>query len=146
MEEIIPNLWISNLQIANDLINISNKNIQVIVNCSRDYSTCNVKYNYRVPVVAAAGEYAKQCEILYNYIPQSVDYIHNKIMDGYKVLVCCPTGRQQSATIIVAYIMKYGLVSLQVGNKYITSKYKGVFQPEMIFKNSLEMYQKYLIQ
>lgn len=146
MEEIIPNLWISNLQVANDLINISSKNIQVIINCSRDYSTCNVKYNYRVPVSAAAGEYSKQCEILYNYIPETVDYIYNKIMNRMKVLVCCPTGKQQSATLVVAYIMKYGQVNIPVATKFITSKCKGVFQPEMIFKNSLEMYQKYLIQ
>ena len=146
MEEIIPNLWISNLQVANDLINISSKKIQVIINCSTDYATCNVKYNYRIPVSAAIGEYNKQCEILYKYIPECVDYIHEKIMNGMKVLVCCPTGKQQSATIIVAYIMKFGLVNLQLGTRYITSKYKGVFHPEFIFKNSLEMYQKYLIQ
>ena len=64
----------------------------------------------------------------------------------HKVLVCCPTGKQQSAIIIVAYIMKYGQVNLPIATKFITSKCKGVFQPEMIFKNSLEMYQKYLIQ
>ena len=61
-----------------------------------------------------------------------------------KVLVCCPTGKQQSATVISAYIMKYGKVNLNISTNYLYSKIKDVFKPDFIFKNSLEMYQKYL--
>ena len=81
MEEVLPNLWISNLQKANDLIPISSKNISVIVNCSKSYSTCNVDYNYRVPVSASSGETFHQCELLYKYLDNAVDFIHEKIMN-----------------------------------------------------------------
>ena len=146
MEEVIPNLWISNLQLANDLITISNKSIDVIVNCSKDYSVCNVKDTYRVPINDLNSEYSKRYELFYNHIHQCVDYIYNKIINGSKVLVCCKSGKQLSPSIVVAYMMKYGQVKLNVATKFIENKCKVVFKPEMFYKNSLEMYQKYLIQ
>jgi len=107
-------------------------------------NACNVKYNHRVPVSAAAGEYNKQCELLYNYLHDTLDIIHSKINSGEIVLVCCPSGVQQSATVILAYLMKYGKVDYSTASFYITSKCKNVFQPDMNFKNTIEMYQKYL--
>ena len=144
MEEIIPNLWISNLQTANDLIQVSSKNIKVIVNCSKNYNTCIVDSTYRVPVSASSGETFHECELLYKYLDSAVNFIHTKLMNKNRVLVCCPTGKQQSATVIAAYMMKYGKIKLNISCNYLYSKKKDVFKPEFIFSNSLEMYQKYL--
>ena len=146
MEEIIPNLWISNLQLANDLITVANKNIDAIVNCSKDYSVCNVKDTYRLPINDLNSNCSEKYEIFYNHIHQCISYIYNKLINGSKVLVCCRSGKQISPAIIVAYIMKYGNVKLDVATKFVESKNKNVFRPEMFYKNSLEMYQKYLIQ
>lgn len=146
MEEIIPNLWISNLQMANDLINISSKRIKTIINCSKKSPVCSVKFSYRVPVSIPKQSSVDNFEYLYIHLNDCVDYIHQKMSNENKVLVCCFDAKQLSPAIIVAYLMKYGKVNLPTAKKYVMSKCRGVFSPDMIFKNSLEMYQKYLIQ
>lgn len=146
MEEILPNLWLSNLQIANDLVSITSKNIDVIVNCSKNYNVCSVKFNYRLPISSTATDISSEFEVMYNHLSNCVDFIYEKINQEQSVLVCCPNAKQVSPTVIVAFIMKYGKVSIPNAIRFVESKYKGVFKPNMIFRNSLEMYQKYLIQ
>ena len=144
MQQIIPHLWIGTIQNGNDSVLLNSKKINIIVNCSRDMETHGINNVLRIPVSAAAGEYSTQCEVMYKHIPSIVDNIHRNIMKNKNILVCCPTGQQQSPTVVVSYLMKYGNVDMKLATKYVTSKMRSAFMPEMIFRNSLIMYQKYL--
>lgn len=134
--EILPNLWISSiLTIKNNQFYDIN-NIKCVINCSKEIPFFSENtLNIRIPV----ADNLKPAEVdrLYLYMDKATEIIHSHFKKYQGVLVHCYAGKQRSASIITAYLMKYGNMSLEQAIYAIKSKRIGVFTPNNNFKNAL---------
>lgn len=147
--EIIPNLFLGSIEASKDNEFIQNKNISVIVNCSKDlkneYSLNLLKpieeapfeiqqwlYNnsyyikyYRIPV----DDNGKDIEIqnFYKYTIEIINLIINEYKNGKHILVHCLAGNQRSAAFICAFLMIYKNICLEESIKYLLIKKPNVF-------------------
>jgi protein-tyrosine phosphatase len=141
--EILPGLWLGNINSAksNDFFQIYN--ISIVINCSKDIPFfSNFTKNIRISV----NDNLQRHEIdrMFDYLDKACDLIHNSLLNSESILVHCFAGKQRSATLICAYLMKYGNMSLEVAIQSIKSKRDIIFTPIINFKNTLLKYQQYL--
>lgn len=127
--EIIPNLYIGNIDSAKNIKFIKDKKIKVIINCSNSipnyfqYNT-NIEY-YRLGVDDSLLN--EDIELMAKYLPQYVNIINNSLLQNKPVLVHCYAGRQRSACLIAAYLIYKYKYSIEDAYKYIISKRKEAF-------------------
>ena len=107
--EIMPGLWIGN-HIAASTHNFYIENsISCVINCTKELDFLTNKSELttvRIPVDDDLSE--KQVELLYLYLWKITKYIHQKLSQYKNILVHCYAGVQRSATIVCAYMMRYG--------------------------------------
>ena len=102
---IIDNILLGNAYNARNFYELDEDNVGLIVNCSRnipDYFIENFDY-HRVSVKDKNGE-----NIL-PYLDKAADLINNFIKENKdkKILVHCFMGSSRSATVVIAYLIKY---------------------------------------
>ena len=78
---------------------------------------------------------------MYRFFPKITDIIHSYLTKNKIVFVHCYAGKQRSASIIVAYLMKYLNISLKNSIKLLESKRAIVFKPLVNFENALILFQ-----
>ena len=78
---------------------------------------------------------------MYEYLNETSEFINKKLLNNNSVLVVCENGNQKSASIIAAYLMKYGKISLKQAILGMRTKHKTVFYPTIHYLNSLEMFE-----
>lgn len=127
--EIIPNLYIGNIDSAKNLKFIKNKKIKVIINCSTSIPnyfqyTTNIEY-FRLAVEDNLLEY--DVDLMTKYLPNYVNIIDKSLSQNKPVLVHCYAGRQRSACLITAYLIYKYKYSIEDAYKYIRSKRKEAF-------------------
>ena len=138
--EILPNLWLGNMKIAQTSSFFIEHDINCVINCSKDIPFYNDKCkNVRISVHdnLERQEIAK----LYEYFDSSADFIHEQLSNNRNILVHCYAGIQRSASIILAYLIKYSSITLKNGVNLIQSKRSQAFTPGINFISSLEKYQ-----
>lgn len=141
--EILPNLWLGNIKIAQTLTFFIDHKIKCVINCSKDLPFYNEKcINVRVSVHDNLEK--KEINRLYDYFDTCSDFIHKHLTNNEPILVHCYAGKQRSASIILAYLMKYAKISLYDGVNLIQSKRFQAFTPGINFLSSLEKYENYL--
>lgn len=127
--EIIPNLYIGNIDSAQNLKFIKDKKIKVIINCSNSipnyfqYDT-NIEY-FRLAVDDSLLE--DDINLMTKYLPDYVNIIDRALSQNKPVLVHCYAGRQRSACLIAAYLIYKYKYSIEDVYKYIISKRKEAF-------------------
>ena len=127
--KVLPNLYIGNINIANNKKFIKEKNIKVIINCTGDIPnffqfTENLEY-YRIPVDdSLANEDINQMKL---YLPKFVNIINNSLLQNKPVLVHCYAGRQRSACLIIAFLIYEYNFTLEDAYKFLLSKRREVF-------------------
>ncbi len=145
--EILPNLFLGNIDSAQDSKFIKKQNIQVIINCSNNiehyflYNT-NIKY-YRCPIDDSLLDY--DINLMKDYLPKFVNIIEEALNNNKPVLVHCYAGRQRSAVVIAAYLMYKKGLSIEEAYKYIISKRPEAFHygRSFNFNKSLKYYEIY---
>ena len=78
---------------------------------------------------------------MYEYLNETSEFINKKLLNNNSVLVVCEDGNQKSASIIAAYLIKYGKISLKNAILGMRTKHKTVFYPSIHYLNSLEMFE-----
>ena len=132
--EILPNLWIGNQE---TLKHTDRLNIDYIINCTKDLHFLGNSNNYKSDIKTNLEKY--EIIKMYEYLIETTEFIYKKIMNNKSVLVVCQSGNQMSPTVITAYIIKYGHLSLNIIIKSLRTKHKTAFFPSIDYKNSLEM-------
>jgi len=148
--EIISGLWICDKDDLGDSEFIVDKNIKIIINCTRDldyeYRGNKIKF-VRIPIENTSSnehgstDNAHYNKILFNSLKKIIPFIHNALMNRINIIVTCHTGIQNSSSIVAGYIMKYGEVDLYKAIKYIKSKRSKCFKPKIDFEQGLLMYE-----
>jgi protein-tyrosine phosphatase len=139
--EIIPNLFLGDVEASQDDDFISSKKISIIINCSKNlddkYSLDLITY-YRIPV-DSNGENA-EIEIFYKYTLEILYLIVDEYKKGKIILVHSLDGDQSSASFIIAFLMLYKNIKLKESINYILSKKNDLFDfgKVIIFKDALE--------
>lgn len=132
--EIIPNLWIGDKEILK-----YNVNVDFIINTLKDLHFLG-KYNqYRMDIKNNLEKY--EIIKMYEYLNETSEFIFKKLNNNKSVLVICESGNQKSCTIVAAYLIKYGKISLNTVIKSLRTKFKSAFYPNIDYKNSLDMFE-----
>lgn len=129
--EIIPNLYIGNIDGAQNKDFLINKKIKVIINCTKDLPNyfqsdkkLQIEY-YRLAVNDSLLD--EDIELMTEYLPKYVNIINESLKNNKPVFVHCYAGRQRSACLIAAYLMYKYNYTLEQTYKYIIDKRNEAF-------------------
>lgn len=135
--ELTPNLWIGN---ANDLlVKEFIETFDVIVNCTKNIPFPEYKCK-TVRVFVDDNLDPAELDNLYKYLDKVTEYIHVHLLNGRRVFVHCYAGKQRSASVIVAYYIRYFRMSLEDASIALQSKRQIVFEPLCNFRPILERF------
>ena len=141
VKEIIPGLWLGEKEISENIQFYKDNNIDIVINCSTDLPFINIdieKLRLKVNDNLKNEEILKMYQNL-NYITK---YINDNLLLCKNILVHCYAGKQRSATVIIAYLIRYGNINLEKSIELLKSKKEDVFTPTINFINSLKQFYK----
>tara|TARA_B100001094_G_scaffold294892_1_gene315838 strand:+ start:141 stop:578 length:438 start_codon:yes stop_codon:yes gene_type:complete len=136
--EILNGLWLGNI------LDTKNpefmKNIDVVINASTDIPfTSDKSKNIRIKVKDNLEK--EEISKMYNYLDNISKYIYDCLMENKIIFVHCYAGKQRSATIICAYLMKYLNLSYKESSDLMKTKRIVVFTPLPNFDSALRLYE-----
>ena len=142
--EILPGLWLGDLKASLDTGFLGDKQIQCIINCTDRYPFSDIpliKIKHRVPIKdnLEIEEVAK----LYHCLDELADLIKQHL-PNHNILIHCYAGKQRSASILIAFLMKYGQLDLSSATLAIKSKRPDVFEPSFNFEAAVKLYEDQL--
>ena len=134
--EIVPHLWISYYHTDYHHPIIQNKKIKHIIHLSKtvpflkgfEYEQIRIPFEYN-----DADSCEEQNNILYQYLFDITDYIHQKIMHYENVLLIGYEERQEIDTILVSYFIRYAKIDIHLSIQYLKSKKKIYLIPNVFF-------------
>lgn len=139
-------LYLSDIVSALDSEFISEHNIKVIINCTKEFPFVkDVPHHvdqYRIPVADNGDE--DEIREMARILPISTSIISRAIEADQAVLVHCQAGRQRSVAVVLAYLMhktglKYGKVLRKLQKVRPEAGY-----PRLNFQAALDDYQRRL--
>lgn len=108
---IVPNIYLGNLNCANDIDFLKNNNIYAIVNCTENEPFND--YFLDKPTFRLCINDSKEEDNINNFkknIIEAIEFIDNNVKEGKTVYIHCYWGLMRSATVTAGYlIMKYKL-------------------------------------
>ena len=140
--EIVPNLWIGDDKSYCNKKFLVEAGIKFIINCTKDIpeNGCGIE-NIRINVDDKPSiSHAEDNETMYNSLSSCVEYVHQRLGKGQGVLVHCRAGKQRSASVVAAYLIKYGEVDVDKAVYYIRTKRPIAFTPMNNFLAALKKY------
>ena len=135
--EIVPNLWLGDSEGFKYKDNI---NIKYLINCAKDLHFLGNYKDYNTSMKMSIEKY--EIIKMYEYMTESVNFIYKNMKNDESTLVYCENGNQKSASIIAAFLIKFGNHTKESAIKAIRSKYNSAFYPEINYNLSLEMFEK----
>ena len=140
----MPGIWLGNEGDMNNERFLSSKNISCIINVTRDIQH-NKNYageKIRIPVdYPVQNLSSKMNTVLYDYLSDVSEFIKKKNNSFNSVLVICDNGEQRSASVICAYLIRYGKVTADVSIKYLVSKASNAFSDGVYFYYALKKFE-----
>lgn len=134
--KIIDNLYLGNYIAAYnmDLLNILK--VKAIVNCTNEVGNLNSnKFIYLKLFLNDTPD-----ENILNHFDSTADFIHNFIKSNQGILVHCAAGVSRSATITIAYLMKYHKLKLKDAYHHV-KKCRPIINPNEGFIRHLINYE-----
>ena len=141
MVEVLPYLWIGNRKNSfdKDLID----KMDLLIKCSRKdpIIKCNAeKIRVKIDITTDDREYKENNQKFLKYINKIIPHIHKSILKRKNVLICCDKGEQQSANIIMCYLIKYGKIDANKAHDILRSNYPTIFSPINYFEYTLKQF------
>lgn len=142
MSKIIENLFLGNIDNAQSANFISENNIKLIMNAAIEV---NVPIHENVNLIMNLQWYDSiEQPIGFCYLDYLTSVINSFLKDNKAVLVNCFAGISRSATIVIAYMMKYHNMNFENAFSYVQSK-RWIVNPNPNFRNILKSYEQYLL-
>jgi len=139
--EILPHFWINYYSKNNNFI--KEKKISYIIHLSKNESF--IKKNYieeiRIPIDYNEKNNLEEINnIMYQYLFDITDCIHQKILENNNILIIGYNTRQDIETIIVAYLIKYGKLNVNQAILFLKTKKTNSFEPRVNFFHALNRF------
>ena len=136
--EILPCLWISTFKVSENASFLLDKNIGFLVNCQNDLDFLGNSKGYTDEIRINIEKY----EILkFNkYLFEITEMIHNKIKQNINTLVFCEDTIQKSPTIVLCYIMRYGMINYNNSLGILRTKCPDVLKPIMEYEKTIKKF------
>jgi dual specificity phosphatase 12 len=140
-QEIYPGLWLGDINAALDKKFLHNKKITCIFNCTKSLPFIDDPYitsKYRVAVMDNLED--EEIYKMYKLINPTINKLFTMLNDN-NVLVHCHKGKQRSATIIIAYLMKFAHMTKKEALYCIRTKRPVICTPSTNFDKALDKYE-----
>lgn len=143
---IIPNfLFLGDRSSAGDVEQLIKRDVKYILNCAGPKCTSEIEYDsniFKIHILNAQDN--NKCQIINDYINESIEFIERAKADKEKILVHCVGGVNRSATIVAAYLLyiKYRKNIFEIASLLI-QKRTSVLRNRQFLKQLLQ-YQIYL--
>jgi dual specificity phosphatase 12 len=167
-DEIIPGLWVGDINSAKSIDFLRNNNIRLVINVTRDipnyYENTDYPVEYkRVPVddsllysdISSMTYYLpKVVKFIYENMGHVAPYENKKLVSSYEnkklvssyenkngnILIHCQAGLQRSAIVAAAYLVKYHHMTPNDAMAFVESK-----RPAAFFYGHFPNFEKSLI-
>lgn len=136
--EIITNLWLGNIIDSRNIEFLNN--IDIVINCSKNIPFSN-KENKQIRLKVDDNLEKQEIVNMYKYLDAITDFIHKSLLNSKRIFVHCYAGKQRSATVICAYIMKYLDLSYNEATELIQKKRLIIFTPLPNFDGALKLFE-----
>ncbi|CAF2720563.1 unnamed protein product [Rotaria sp. Silwood2] len=135
--EVIEDLYISGLESTTTILN---KGIRCVINISSECPSQDLGPSVDYEKISIPDLPTTSIQ---PYFDRLTDRIEQSLRQGRKTLVHCYVGRSRSASIILAYLMKYKQMSLREAFYYLRSR-RPIIGPNFGFIKQLVAYEKCL--
>ncbi len=123
---------------------IKNKKIKVIIHVSKRKRFVGKEKieEIRIPIEFDEDDYdTLQINLdLYNYLQDTIEFIHENLINHRPVLLLGYSYKQEVDIIISAFYMRFGKVPPKLALYYVKTKKRNVFLPECLYEYCLEKY------
>jgi protein tyrosine phosphatase len=137
--EILPGLWLGNVNASKDDAFIRTNNINVIFNCTKTLPfNVNVEHKYRVPIDDNLEK--EEIRNLALWAPEVAFKLFRHVRNGDRILVHCMAGMQRSAACIAIYLIFAKQCTPSEAISFIKSKRPIAFHTQANFKESIESF------
>jgi len=146
-DEIIPRVWVGNRFAALNDKWLTDNNIQVVVNATKDlpFSSSKVITNtYRVPVHDNLEE--EEINNMSKWSPEIGYKILREYKAGKRILIHCAAGMQRSAAVMAIFLITLTGQSPAIVMSHIRKKRPITFVPNANFRKSIEHYYSFYQQ
>mmetsp|Transcript_2080 Transcript_2080/g.4793 ORF Transcript_2080/g.4793 Transcript_2080/m.4793 type:complete len:183 (-) Transcript_2080:34-582(-) len=138
-QKIVEGLYLGSVGAAYNLSVLKSLNItHILTVCDCLPPKFPDQFNYKV-VLAVDDPSERLCK----HFRDCIEFIHQSIMSGGIVLVHCFAGVSRSATIVLAYLMRYNAMPLQKAMMLVRSK-RSWINPNPGFMAQLRRFEGYL--
>ena len=141
--EIIPNLWVGNYLAAKDIDFMKTQNIKYIINLTENYPNyfSNITY-LNIPIVDDELNIKES-----NYLFEITNrFIYEALNHDKGILVHCYAGHHRSASVVLAFLLKYLNIPFETAIKYIRSIRPSTLRRKTRMVISAYKYYKYITQ
>lgn len=141
MDQIIPNLWLGEIISVDEILEMGFTHLlSIIEEFPNDFNKLEIKKMY-IEIKDNSSEN------IYKYFDKCSDFIHNALNEKGKIYVHCKQGLSRSPSIVIAYIMKYGIcpdishIRFNEALEYVSKKRPNIC-PNLGFNLALRDYEK----
>ena len=143
--EVLPGLWLGDIKSSMNSVFLNEKQIKCIINCTDCHpfiDDASIEAKYRLSI--KNNNDIDEIEKFYHLLDEVVDLIKTNIC-SYNILVHCYAGKQISAAVVVAYLIKYGKMEAKSAINAIQSKKPDVLDDSYNYDVVLQVYEKSLL-
>ncbi len=139
--EVLPHFWIGYYK--ENFAFIKEKKFKNIIHLSKyeKFVKKNDTEEIRIPIEYDDNHsLEEQNNIMYEYLYDITEYIHDKITNNQTVLLLGCSSKQDIDTIVVAYFIRYARLTIYDSILFLGSKKRHVFNPKCYFYYSLNKF------
>ena len=138
--EFLPGLWIGKKTLVKNSNFMQTKDISIFINLIKDLSFLDKSYEYQDCIQQNIKRYEtlKFC----NYLEEITLFIHKKLMNSENIFIFCENGIDKTQYIILAYLIRYGLLEKKIAINVIKTKLIESFNGNIKYNEAFKIYQK----
>lgn len=136
--EIITNLWLGNIIDSRNLEFINT--IDVVINCTKNLPF-NSEHNKQIRIYVDDNLERQEIVNMYKHLKKITETINQLLTEGKSIFVHCYAGKQRSATVVCAYLMRYLNLSYSTAKDLLRTKRMIVFTPLTNFDAALKLFE-----